>query len=83
MNKFLPHHYADQPRAYEDAAAGVLPAEALTPRDRRLLVRELVADGLTDAQIARHTGWTLYTAARIRDSISLPPNQPKQETAHA
>ncbi|WP_039828092.1 hypothetical protein [Nocardia testacea] len=79
--KFERRHYADHPIHYAQAEAGQLPAEVLTPRDRRLLVRQLVAEGMTDDQIAQHTLWTLYTTARVRRSIGLPPNQPQTGTA--
>ncbi len=73
----------EQEHTYNQAFAGRLPAEALSPKDRRLLVRQLVAAGLTDREIATRTRWTLYTAARIRESIPLPANQPQPESSAA
>ncbi|MCU1647121.1 MAG: hypothetical protein JWN03_7396 [Nocardia sp.] len=71
----MPARYkAEQQFTYARVEAGELPAEVLTPRDRRLLVRQLVADGHTDREIAARTGWTLYTTARIRDALMLPAN---------
>lgn len=61
--------HAERPTAYRAAEAGQLPAEALTAHDRRLLVRQFVAAGMTDDEIAHRTLWTLYTAARIRESL--------------
>ncbi|MFC9874824.1 hypothetical protein [Nocardia salmonicida] len=71
----------DKPAAYRAAAAGTLPAEALTPNDRRILVTELVYAGLTDLEIAIHTRWTTYTTVRIRESIYLPPNPERSRDA--
>ncbi|WP_067565940.1 hypothetical protein [Nocardia acidivorans] len=75
----MPARYkAEQQFTFAKVQAGDLPAEVLTPHDRRVLVRQLVADGLTDWEIAACTQWTLFTAARIRDSIGLRPNQPTE-----
>ncbi|RJO69809.1 hypothetical protein D5S18_28325 [Nocardia panacis] len=75
----MPARYkAEQPFTYTRVEAGELPAEVLTPHDRRVLVRQLVADGFTDLEIASRTQWTLFTAARIRDSIFLRPNHPTE-----
>lgn len=68
--------HAERPTAYQAAEAGQLPAEALTAHDRRLLVRQFVAAGMTDDEIAQRTRWTLYTTARVRESIDVPPNRP-------
>ncbi|MBH0778777.1 hypothetical protein [Nocardia bovistercoris] len=73
--------YAENPRAYDAAERGELPAEALSPCDRRLLVRQFVADGMTDIAISQITRWTLYTTARIRESIGLEQNQPPRRAA--
>ena len=56
------------------ALAGREPAEALPPRERRQLVRQLVADGMTDVELAAHTGWSTYTVARLRRGLGLAPN---------
>lgn len=57
-----------------------LVAEAL-PRYKRLrLIRALHAAGFTDREIAEATGYTTYTAARIRRSLGLEPN-PAEGTA--
>ncbi|MFI5781149.1 hypothetical protein [Nocardia sp. NPDC051570] len=75
----LARYKAEQPITYTRAEAGTLPAEVLTPHGRRLLVRQLVADGMTNRVIAEHTRWSLYTTARIRDSIHLRPNIARTE----
>ncbi|MCZ4557931.1 hypothetical protein O4215_20430 [Rhodococcus maanshanensis] len=72
-----------EPVKYRSALAGRLPAEALTPNDRRVLVRQLVTDGMSDLEIAAHTRWTLYTTSRIREDLWLAPNQPTTERAAA
>ncbi|WP_327110767.1 hypothetical protein OHB12_23675 [Nocardia sp. NBC_01730] len=80
----IPTEYRpDQLRTYNRALAGKLPAEVLTPKDRRLLVRQLVADGMTNREIAEHTRWTTYTTVRVRESIPLSPNQPRTESKAA
>lgn len=66
----------ERPFTYHSARAGKEPAEALTPNDRRRLVRELHAKGMTDVEIAEHTRQTTYTAARIRREMWLEPNVP-------
>lgn len=63
----------DQPSHFREAMRGDLPAEALTPYDRRVLMAALVRRGMTDREIAAHTQWTDYTVARIRDFIGLDP----------
>ncbi|WP_280273424.1 hypothetical protein [Nocardia wallacei] len=78
---FIPDHLRpEQEHTYNQALAGRLPAEVLTPKDRRLLVRQLVAVGMTDREIAEHTKWTTYTTVRVRESIPLEPNQPLVES---
>lgn len=54
---------------------GRLVAEAL-PRVQRLrLITRLHEHGLTDDQIADVTAYSTYTAARIRSSLGLAPNE--------
>jgi hypothetical protein len=54
------------------AVNGFDPAEVLGPSDRRLLMRLLVTEWRwSDAQISRHTKWTPYTVARIREGRPL------------
>ncbi|MGV9668056.1 hypothetical protein [Nocardia niigatensis] len=65
---------AEHPAIFAQVEAGTLHAEALSPSDRRLMMRYLVADGHTDRQIAARTGWTLYTTTRIREALKLPAN---------
>lgn len=61
---------------YREALAGHLPAEALPTHARARLVAALHRAGLTDTEVAAHTRQTTYTAARIRNRLGLPPNQP-------
>lgn len=68
--------WLDAPLTYDKVREGREPAEVLSPNDRKVLVTNLVRRGLTDQEIARLTRWTLYTAARIRDGLNLPPNHP-------
>ena len=56
------------------ALAGREPGEALPPRERRQLLRQLVADGLTDVDMAAHTRWSTYTVVRLRRGLGLAPN---------
>jgi len=64
----------DNPFHFDKALDGQLAGEVLSPYDRRVLIHVLHERGLSDRQIAAHTGWTLYTAARLRDDIGLTPN---------
>lgn len=54
-----------RPNQYRLAAAGLEPAEALTTRDRSLLLSHLSHLGITDDAIARITHTSDYTVARI------------------
>lgn len=74
MSIYLNRRRLDNPAAFDSALAGDLPAEALTPYDRRVLVDLLYRRGYSDQQIAAHTRWTLYTAARIRADLYSEPN---------
>jgi len=69
-----PADQPDHPEQYRLALEGREPAEALTTRDRRLLVRALWKNGLPDVAIAAHTAMTLATTARIRDALELAPH---------
>jgi hypothetical protein len=74
----------DRPHQYRRALQrGVVsePGEALTPNDRRRLIHTLWTFGWTDQQIADWTGWTLYTTARLRDSLELRQHARHQEVA--
>jgi DNA-binding NarL/FixJ family response regulator len=51
---------------------GELLAEELTTTARELVIAALHKRGLPDAQIARRTGLSTYTAARIRARLCLP-----------
>lgn len=64
----------DNPGQYAGALAGEIPGESLTSHDRRVLVKALHDRGYTDVQIATHTQWTTYTAARIRIELGLHAN---------
>lgn len=76
MSIRLVHHN----RPVTDAAAwrlaldGDLPADALSPLDRRSLVLVLHGYGWTDVEIAAHTRMTTYTTARIREALNLAAN---------
>ena len=59
---------------WRQCAAGRLPAESLSQRDRDDLVRALHSRGWTDAEIADHCRMSLYTAGRILDRLELTPN---------
>jgi hypothetical protein len=61
----------DEPGPYASALAGDTPADALTRRDRHMLVRQLWEAGWSDSRIAAHTRMTLATTARIRDELGL------------
>jgi hypothetical protein len=61
-------------RIYRECLAGDTPAEILPPDLREKLVRELHSRLLTDVEVAAHTGWSTYTAARIRRRLGLPVN---------
>ena len=61
------------PRKFADALAGREPADALSCRDRRLLVSHLHDCGFDDRAVAALTRMTLYTAARIREELGLAP----------
>lgn len=56
------------------AAAGTLPAEALTQRDREQLIHSLHQLGWSDVDIAEHTSLTTYSVGRIRDRLGLQPH---------
>ena len=64
-----PHH----PIRYAACITGRDVAEILDPHDRRMLIRELHAAGLTDVEIADLTRWTLYVVGRLRDELHLTP----------
>jgi hypothetical protein len=51
---------------------GELIAEELTTTARELVIAALHKQCLPDAQIARRTGLSTYTAARIRARLRLP-----------
>lgn len=51
------------------------PAEALHWRDREDLVAGLVQNGWTDREISALSRMSLYTTARIRHRLVLPPNR--------
>lgn len=72
-----------QPHLYAAALAGHEPAEALTTSDRHRLVAQLHRAGWTDADVAVHTALTTYTAARIRNTLGLPPNRELASTRGA
>jgi len=74
MSHYLAQRLLDSPVHFDRALEGTLPAEALSPYDRRVLVDILYRRGYSDRQIAAHTGWTLYTAARIRAELYTDPN---------
>lgn len=64
--------WSPQMRAVRD---GVCPAEALTTREREIVVWALVRNHLmTDIEIARTTRSTRYTVERIRDELGLAAN---------
>lgn len=60
---------------------GVMPAEALSTKDREDLVWNLVQQGWGDQQIAEHTRMTEYTTARIRERLELTANRPFEGVA--
>jgi hypothetical protein len=66
----------DRPIQYRKVREGLEPAEILTPYDRRVLITNLVREGMTDQQISDLTLWTPYVVARLRDELYLQPNQP-------
>lgn len=68
-------------KRYRRAYAGMLTAEELPQHERDSLVRQLVADGYTDRDIAWHTRMTEYTTIRIRERLGLQANQPRNEAA--
>lgn len=74
------HNGADTPHVITDEVAwwmamdGNLPAEALRPLDRHVLVLVLHQKGWTDVEIAAHTRMTTYTTGRIRARLGLAPN---------
>lgn len=72
--------YADNAMQFRLAVAGSLPAEALSANDREALMHLLVSNGMTDREIERHTGWTLYTVARIRGRLELRANHEPMNT---
>ncbi|WP_206489314.1 hypothetical protein [Rhodococcus sp. KRD162] len=63
----------DHPERFEQALAGRLPGEALSPYDRRVLVSTLVRRCMTDREISELTKWTDYTVVRIREHLGLEP----------
>jgi hypothetical protein len=71
-------HLATDPDMFRAVLAGHMPAEALGSKDRRVLMRLLVSDGLTDRDIEALTRWTLYTVVRIREAMYLEPNTTPQ-----
>ena len=71
----------DRPIQYRKVRQGLEPAEILTPYDRRVLITNLVAEGMTDQQISDLTLFSLYTTARLRDELYLEPNQPARQYA--
>jgi len=65
---------ADNAFRFRRAVNGFDPAEVLSPKDRRRLMRVLVEHWRwSDRQIERHTKWTLSTVARIREDLWLRP----------
>lgn len=59
---------------FRRAVNGFDPAEALSPKDRRRLMRLLVDHWRwSDRQIERHTKWTLHVIERIREDLWLQP----------
>jgi hypothetical protein len=58
-------------RLLEACWKGDLPAELLRPGDRDQLIYDLWKEGWTDAQVAVHTRFSTYTAARIRSRLGL------------
>jgi hypothetical protein len=71
----------DRPIQYRKVRQGLEPAEILTPYDRRVLITNLVREGMTDWDIADLTRWTLHVVSRIRDELYLQPNQPARQYA--
>lgn len=61
---------------YSRVRRGKEPAEMLPTVLRHRLVAELHHIGLTDVEIAERILMTTYTATRIREGLSLPPNRP-------
>lgn len=61
---------------YSRVRRGKEPAETLPTILRHRLVAELHHMGLTDIEIAERICMTTYTAMRIREGLSLPPNRP-------
>ncbi|AUM18272.1 hypothetical protein CSW53_18120 [Rhodococcus ruber] len=64
----------DAPLLYRLVREGREPGELLSPYDRRILIRNMHREGATDQDIALVTRWTLFTVARLRDELGLPPN---------
>lgn len=73
----------DHPERFEQALAGHLPGEALSPYDRRVLVSTLVGRCMTDREIAEHTKWTDYTVVRIREHLGLESVHPAPDVPEA
>lgn len=65
----------ERPEQFARAYAGREPADALTSRDRRLLVVGLWEKGWPDERIARHTQMTVGTTERIRTALGLAAHQ--------
>jgi len=61
----------DHPLQYRAALQGLLPAEALTTRDRHRLVALFIDAGMSDVEIADRTRMTTYTTNRIRRDIFM------------
>lgn len=75
LSRFTPAHTSPiVTETWQACWEGREPAETLDAAERELLVAFLVDAGLTDREIAAHTRMTLYTTARIRDRLDLPPN---------
>jgi transcriptional regulator with GAF, ATPase, and Fis domain len=62
------------PIEMQNVIHGKEPAEALPTHQRQVIVRVLHRRGWTDADVADRLRMTLYTAARIRQDLRLPPN---------
>lgn len=72
----------DAPLLYRLVREGREPGEVLSPYDRRVLIRNMHREGATDQDIALVTRWTLFTVARIRDELDLPPNHIPRNHPH-
>ncbi|AVP71309.1 hypothetical protein [Prescottella equi] len=69
--------YADNAFRFLRALRGFDPADALTQRDRALLVKLLVEHfAWTDQQVASLTKLSYHTVVRIRERLQLPANRP-------